>query len=126
METSQKSRRILVVDDEPSMLDFCSRALSRAKKGYDVTLSSSAEDARAQLARCEFDLLILDIHLPQEDGISLLKHAQATHPGLPVILITGYPAVNTVVDAIRLNVREYLCKPFSVARFLEVVEENVT
>lgn len=119
------NERILVVDDEPDVLVICSRALTESEGRYRVTTASDANQARAYLDEQKFDLLILDIHLPEEDGLSLLRHVREVQPDLPSVLITGYPAVNTVVDAIRLNAQAYLCKPFTVSKLLETVETSL-
>ena len=123
LESVVMQERILVVDDEVDVLQICARALEHA--GYYVTAVSNAHDARAHLAGQPFDLVILDIHMPEEDGMSLLKHVHAMNPELPTMLITGYPAVGTVIDSLRLNVREYLCKPFALRKLLECVESSL-
>jgi len=120
------NERILVVDDEEEVLRICSRALCSADCGYTVVTAKSAAQARIYLSEQEFDLLVLDIHLPEENGISFLKDVRAAHPNLPAMLITGYPAVNTVFDAIRMDVREYVLKPFTVRRLLEAVAASLS
>jgi DNA-binding NtrC family response regulator len=120
---SEKSTSILVVDDEPRVLELCARMLSNA--GYVVTAAGDAKQARRYLDDERFDLVILDIHMPDEDGISLLKHVHRIDPKTPAMLITGFAAVGTVVDAIRLNVREYLCKPFTMKKLLRAVEASL-
>jgi two-component system response regulator PilR (NtrC family) len=112
-----------VVDDEPDVLQICSRALSNV--GYRVFAASNAERARQYIDSEELDLVILDIHMPDEDGISLLRYIHRERPAISTMLITGYPAVNTVIDAIRLNVGEYLCKPFTLPRLLKAVESSL-
>lgn len=119
------NERILVLDDEQEVLRICYRALNESGRGYVVVTASTADQARAYLQEQEFDLLILDIHLPEENGLSLLKYVRKTQPDLPAMLITGYPAVNTVIDAVRMNVREYVVKPFTVRRLLEAVEASM-
>ena len=114
------NERILVVDDEVTILDICKRALKRV--GYEVVVASNVEQARGHFKEKKFDLLILDIHMPHEDGISFLKHVRSIDTALPTIIITGYPAVNTVINSIRLNVNEYLCKPFTMGQLVESVE----
>ena len=116
-------KKILIVDDDPALLDVCSRAL--ANVGYTVFAASSAEEARPYIDENKLDLLILDIYLPNQDGISLLKDVYNIDPSLSAIVITGYPAVNTVMDAIRLNVQEYLCKPFTLPKLLGAVESSL-
>ncbi len=115
--------RILVVDDEEDIRQICVRALTNA--GYKAFAASDAALAREIIAREALDMLIVDIYMPEEDGISLLKHVHQTQPRLPAILITGYAATNTVIDAIRLNVREYLCKPFTLQQLLAAVREGL-
>ena len=119
MDVKQDRLRILVVDDEPNVRQICARALSRS--GYVVVEAVDAEEARQYLDQGRFALVILDIHLPNEDGISLLKHTQRVDPGLPAILMTGYPAMETVMDSVRLGASEYLCKPFTMDSLLTAV-----
>jgi DNA-binding NtrC family response regulator len=122
MELSS-GQRILIVDDEPEVLEICSRVLSRS--GYFVHAAEDAARARQYLDKETYDLVILDIHMPDEDGISLLKHVHALHPALPAILITGYPEVGTVLDSVRMKVSEYLCKPFTMQALLAAVESGL-
>lgn len=119
----RQAKCILLVDDEPDVLQICARALSKA--GYDVRAADSAGQARNYLAVERFDLAILDIHMPDEDGISLLGYAHTIDPALPAILITGYPAVSNVLDSVRLNVHEFLVKPFTLQKLLEVVASGL-
>jgi DNA-binding NtrC family response regulator len=112
-------QRILIVDDEQDVLQVCSRVLTRS--GYVVQVAESAEEARRYLDQERFDLVILDIHMPDEDGISLLKYVRAENSTLPAILITGYPEMETVMASVRLSVSEYLCKPFTMQKLLEAV-----
>jgi DNA-binding NtrC family response regulator len=118
-----KGQRILVVDDEPSVLDLCERYLSR--QGYTVCTASNGAQARQQLGEEAFDLLIADIYLPDEGGVSLLKYVRQEHPDLPTMLITGRAGAGTMVDAIRLDVREYLCKPFTLDALRSAVERSL-
>lgn len=122
MELSS-GQRILIVDDEPEVLEICSRVLSRS--GYFVQAAEDAAQARQYLDKETYDLVILDIHMPDEDGISLLKYVHTLHPALPAILITGYPEVGTVLDSVRMKVSEYLCKPFTMQALLAAVESGL-
>jgi DNA-binding NtrC family response regulator len=119
MQMDSAGKRVLLVDDEPDVLEICARGLARS--GYEVRAASSAVQARDYLAQERFDVAVLDIHMPDEDGISLLEHAHKVDPALSAVLITGYPAVNTVLDSVRLNVHEFLVKPFTLAKLLDVV-----
>jgi two-component system nitrogen regulation response regulator NtrX len=123
MRDQDVKQSILVVDDEPSVLDLCARYLSR--EGYIVCTASSAAQARQQLTEQAFDLLIIDIYLPDEGGVSLLKYVRQQQPDLPMMLITGRAGAGTMVDALRLNVREYLCKPFALHALRAAVERSL-
>jgi len=112
-------QRILIVDDEPDVLQVCSRVLTRS--GYVVQVAGSAEEARRYIDQGRFDLVILDIHMPDEDGISLLEYVRAEDSTLPAILITGYPEMETVMASVRLSVSEYVCKPFTLQKLVESV-----
>jgi two-component system nitrogen regulation response regulator NtrX len=114
---------ILVVDDEKDIRQICVRALTNA--GYKAFTAPDAALAREIIAREALDMLIVDIYMPEEDGISLLRHVHETQPGLPAILITGFAGTNTVIDAIRLNVRDYLCKPFTFQQLLSAVKAGL-
>jgi DNA-binding NtrC family response regulator len=123
MQEEAKGQRILVVDDEPSVLDLCERYLSR--QGYSVRTASTGAQARQHLGEETFDLLIADIYLPDEGGVSLLKYVRQQHPDLRTMLITGRAGARTVVDAIRLDVCEYLCKPFTLNALRSAVERSL-
>ena len=123
MAEGARRERILVVDDDVHVRELCTRVLSN--EGYIVFSAANAAEARVCLDRETLDLLVVDIHLPQESGLSLLRHAQAVRPGVPAIVITGQAEASTVIDAIRLNVREYLCKPFTLRQLREAVAQHV-
>ena len=89
--------------------------------------SSKDEVAFVQyLDQEQLDLVILDIYIPEEDGISLLKYAHEIDPELPAMLITGHAAVDTLLEALRLHATEYLCKPFTLKQFLTAVESSLS
>jgi two-component system nitrogen regulation response regulator NtrX len=121
----EMNERILIVDDEPEVLRLVSRVLSEADQGYTVATARSTEQARRYLDKQEFDLLILDVQLPKEDGISFLRQVREVKPALPTMLISGHPDVGAVVDSIRLNVRQFICKPFTVRALLDAVEASL-
>jgi len=112
--------RILIVDDEPDMLENCSRILSR--QGHACL---TAENGRAALAILEHerpDLLLTDLKMPEMDGMALLQHAHALDPTLPVIVITGFASIESAVAAVREGAFDYLPKSFSVDQLRVAVE----
>ena len=102
--------QILVVDDELSMREYLDVLLNRA--GYQVTTAASVKDALALLEADRIDLVISDMRLGQESGLSVLKAARA-HPVPPeVILITAFGTPSAAVAAMREGAYDYICKPF--------------
>ncbi|HET7903489.1 MAG TPA: sigma-54 dependent transcriptional regulator, partial [Candidatus Eisenbacteria bacterium] len=111
--------RVLVVDDEPSILLEVAGAL---KRHYDVLTATSAEEAERMLAQERLDLLITDLRLPGKDGLSLLESAKAAVPDLPVVLLSGHGTIEEAVKAIRLGAADFLEKPFGPERLQVTVE----
>ena len=112
--------RVLVVDDEPAMLENCERLLSRG--GYSCVTLSDPSGFREELAAFRPDVLLLDLRLPDVDGMLLLTVALADDPQIPVIIMTAYATVDSAVQAIREGAFDYLAKPFKAAQLLVAVE----
>ena len=112
---------ILVVDDEPDI-----RALIReilADEGYQVILAENGEQARSARNQAQPDLVLLDIWMPDVDGITLLKEwAENSHLQCPVIIMSGHGTVETAVEATRLGAYDFLEKPLSLAKLLLTVK----
>jgi DNA-binding NtrC family response regulator len=105
--------RILLVDDERVSREGIRQALTR--EGYSVNTADSGKAALEELAQQSYDLVLLDIRLPDQDGLTLLRTiVQAEGYGQPpVIMITGYPEIETAVQSIKLGALDYLTKPFT-------------
>ena len=121
MLISDVSRQILVVDDEAAVRSGIAQVLSR--QGLEVTTAADGAAALAELARRTFAVVLLDIKLPDTDGVTLLKHLRQDCPETAVIMITGYPAIQVAVEFIRLGALDYLVKPFRIDE-LEVVVQK--
>ena len=102
---------ILVVDDERGIRALCSEVLTRA--GHQVEAVDSAAGAIAAINRSKFELVLCDINLPDQDGVSLLPKLLAGDPPPAVLLITAYPSIDTAVRGMKLGARDYIGKPFS-------------
>ncbi len=102
---------ILVVDDERGIRALCSDVLGRA--GYEVETVDSAAGALAATQRRRFDLILCDINLPDQDGVSLLPRLLVGEQPPAVLLITAYPSLDTAVRGMKLGARDYIGKPFS-------------
>ena len=112
---------LLVVDDELPVLKLIERLAH--KDGYDVTTCSSGREAMRLLLRTPADLAMIDLRMPDVNGLDLLREIRRAVPGCEVILMTGHGAVDSAVEAIKLGAREYLTKPFDFDRLRKVLAD---
>lgn len=112
--------RVLIVDDELLIRDllydfFTSRDL-------EVTTCDDAHDALQLLEDSpRFDVILTDIRLEGEDGLSLIDKIRNVRDDIPVIIMTGYPSVETAVEALRKRVYDYIIKPFNINRLYNTI-----
>jgi DNA-binding NtrC family response regulator len=112
---------VLVVDDEPEIRRLVQEILE--DEGYQVTTAGNAEAARQQREQQRPDLVLLDIWMPDTDGISLLKEwARADGQEIPVVMMSGHGSVETAVEAVRFGAYDFIEKPLSTAKLLVTVE----
>ena len=102
---------VLVVDDEAIMQDSFARILN--KEGHEVQTASSGEEAIEKFDREPFDLVLLDIKMPGIGGIETLRRLKEMDPGVTILIVTGYPSIDTAVKAIKLGAYDYITKPFT-------------
>lgn len=112
--------RILVIDDENTIT--CALKLLLCEHDYEVDTASTAGEAEALLARRWFDLVFLDLRLPDADGIRLLEHIKQTAPETEVILMTAHGSLEVTIDAIKRGAFYYLEKPFTFEQVLLLAE----
>lgn len=116
--------RILVVDDEADIRTLIQEILS--EEGYVVTVAANAADARAAAEADGFDLVLLDIWMPDTDGITLLREwAEADVLKCPVVMMSGHGTVDTAVEATRLGAVDFIEKPLSLTKLLRTVERSL-
>lgn len=113
-------KNILVVDDEPDIRQLLQEILE--DENYAVAVAENAETARRLRLEHNPDLILLDIWMPDEDGISLLKDWLKEDEQCPVIMMSGHATVETAVEATRLGAYDFLEKPLSMAKLLVTVE----
>jgi DNA-binding NtrC family response regulator len=101
--------RLLIVDDETIVREAMRDWLKDS--GYEVEVAETAEEALDKIRKQEFDVMILDIRLPGESGMSILTKARTLQPRLKTIIFTAYPSKETMAEAKKLGVVEYLVKP---------------
>src|SRR5487761_2326070 len=112
---------ILVVDDEADIRGLLKEILS--EEGYEVDVAANAAQARASRARQTPDLVLLDIWMPDVDGITLLREwSAAGADGCPVVMMSGHGTVETAVEATRLGAFDFVEKPLSLTKLLRTVE----
>lgn len=112
---------ILVVDDEPDIRSLVQEILE--DEDYHVQIAENAAAARAALRQRRPDLILLDIWMPDQDGVSLLKEwAEGAGLPCPVVMMSGHGTVETAVEATRLGAYDFIEKPLSMAKLLLVVE----
>lgn len=113
------NKRILVIDDEKDICEVLSRNLSDC--GYDITCELKGRDGIIQLRHSRFDAVILDLKLPDVNGVDLMKKIRRMNQEIPVIILTGYPCVDSAIATMRCQAVDYLRKPFNVAELKEVL-----
>ena len=116
------SPRILIIDDEADIRSLLREILS--EEGYEVDVAADAAQARASRARSSPDLVLLDIWMPDTDGITLLRE-WSRGPAMvdcPVVMMSGHGTVETAVEATRLGAFDFVEKPLSLAKLLRTVE----
>ncbi|MEJ7928867.1 response regulator [Ramlibacter sp. AN1015] len=116
---------ILVVDDELGIRDLLSEILN--DEGHNVELAENAAQARAARQRLRPDLVLLDIWMPDTDGVTLLKEWSTT--GLltmPVIMMSGHATIETAVEATKIGAQSFLEKPITLQKLLKAVEAGLT
>ena len=104
---------ILVIDDDAFMRDACHQTLTR--RGHKVTLAESGRKALVLLEKWSFDLILLDLKMPDEDGLFVLARIKDLDPEAIVVMITGHGSIETAVQAIKLGAFDFIAKPFTPA-----------
>ena len=112
--------RVLIVDDERNIrktLSVCLQGL-----GCQVTETGSPTSALEAIARSPYDVAFVDLRLGREDGLDLLPKLLAERPGLDVVMITAYAAIDSAVEAMKRGAKDYLPKPFTPAQIRKIIE----
>jgi len=113
---------ILVVDDEHGIRELLSEILN--DEGHQVDLAENAAQARAARQNSQPDLVLLDIWMPDTDGVSLLKEwSSAGLLSMPVIMMSGHATIDTAVQATRIGAHSFLEKPITLQKLLKAVEQ---
>ncbi len=121
MDITPKS--ILIVDDELLIRDLLYDFFS--ERNWQVTVCESADKAMEQLKNRRFELVIVDLKLPESDGISLIGKVKAFFPDLPILIVTGFPSLESAIAALRLKVEDYIVKPFNINKLYKTADSII-
>lgn len=119
---SEKTR-VLIVDDEEIVC--CSYLRSLAGAHCNVQVAGNGEEALYALEQQRFDLVLLDLRMPGMDGMAVLKTIKQTWPDTQVVIITGYPNIETAKEAVRLGAYGYLAKPVGPDEVINAANDAV-
>lgn len=110
---SKEVKRILVCDDDTSVVSFLTLFLR--KEGFgEVDVASCAKEALEKIRNVVYHLVLLDIRLPDMDGIQVLQRIKEINSKIDVIMITGYPEMETAQQSVKLGAYDYIMKPFDL------------
>ena len=113
--------KILIVDDELLLRNVLHDYLTRNE--YDVLTADDAEKAMVIAEAEKPDLALVDIKLPKSSGIELTKDLKAKLPDLIIIIMTGYPSLDTAVNALKNGATEYIIKPFRLDELNKIIQK---
>jgi two-component system, OmpR family, response regulator len=115
--------RVLVIDDEPKIVSFVTRAL--AARGYDVDSAGNGSDGLELIRMGGYAVVVLDLRLPDIDGIAVLRTTLDERPDQQVIVLSALPDVETKVRCLDLGAADYITKPFSLTELIARVRRRV-
>jgi two-component system, NtrC family, response regulator PilR len=121
--SSEQKNKILVVDDDQSIREFLDLLLT--KENYDVKTSSSALEAISLIEREKFDLIFLDIQMPQISGIEALASFKKMDPTIEIIIITAFGSTEIAIDVIKKGAYDFIPKPFKIDTILNTTKKAI-
>ena len=116
--------KILVIDDEEVVGKSCERILSPA--GYQVEFETNPKRGVEKVESGNYDLVLLDLRMPEMDGTEVLKKIKAKRPEVEVVIITAYSSVDTAVETLKTGAKDYVPKPFTPDELKDVVKKALT
>ena len=101
---------LLVVDDDPFMRELLTESFSDA--GYRVASADSGKEALHLLSLSEFEVVLVDLSLPDVEGMELVDQISNGSPEAQIVIMTGYPSLDSAIEALRRGAQDYIIKPF--------------
>lgn len=113
--------KILIVDDDPQICTYM-KTMLEASNHHVITVSDSTRVV-SRIKDEEFHILVIDLMMPKLDGIELIQQIRKVDTDIAIVVFTGYPSVETAIEALKLNVSDYVRKPFEVEAFRATITE---
>ena len=113
--------KILIVDDDKDICAYMETMLSAS--GYQVATMTDPTAVVERIREEEFHILVIDLMMPQIDGIELIERIRRVDTDVAIVVFTGYPSVETAIDALKLNVSDYVKKPFDIDTFRDTISD---
>jgi len=114
-------KNILIVDDDRVVLSSCKRILE--SEGYGTSLTSSVKEALETLEGKNFALLLVDVIMPEYDGMYLIGNVRKNRPDLPILVMSGYPTPETISSGLRMGATHFIAKPFTPDELIQAVHK---
>lgn len=118
----EKQKNILVVDDDKSILRIITRILQ--KQGYNTHTAETGREAEEEINNQSYDLALIDVKLPDTDGVDLLQKMHATRPNMIKIILTGFASMDNGIKALNSGADAYLVKPVEPTELLKILKEK--
>jgi DNA-binding NtrC family response regulator len=112
---------ILVVDDDAIVIKSCKRILEA--EGFEVSTVPGADKALEALRNSDFDILLIDVKMPERDGMYLMREIKKNWPEIPTIVMSGYPTPETITEVLRLGATLFIPKPFRPDELIKSVRQ---
>ena len=122
-DSKDKTKKMLVIDDEKIVLESCSRIFGA--EGFEVTTTDSARKGLEMAVEGNFDVILCDWKMPELDGIDTVEMIDKRSPDSAIVMITGFPAVERATDALKRGAVDYLAKPFTPEEILSTVQKAI-
>ncbi len=120
MAKTPQALKVLVVDDDQAICEFMETFLK--KDGFEVKTMSSPKEAPDEIKVGGYHLVVLDLMMPEMDGVEVLEKIRKVDSDVAVVIFTGYPSLDTAVKSMKLDAVDYLKKPFNPDEFREVID----
>ena len=120
---TEQHERLLIVDDEVNLCKGCQRIFE--DEGYTMEAAYTGEEGLKKATKEMYDAVLVDLKMPDMNGIDLIKQLKVYRPEVPIIMITGYASVPTAVEAMKCGADDYIPKPFNPDEIVEAVKKAI-